>query len=75
LIETTRAVLNSRMRAKFALKDVRFMILNLRVGGTGAPDDSGYTKIYSTRYAFTAVKADGSVTAWGGSDANDTVRL
>jgi hypothetical protein len=31
LIETTRAVLNSRMRAKFALKDVRFMILNLRV--------------------------------------------
>jgi hypothetical protein len=28
LIETTRAVLNSRMRAKLALKDVRFMILN-----------------------------------------------
>jgi hypothetical protein len=44
-------------------------------GGTGAPSDSGYTKIYSTRYAFTAVKADGSVTAWGGSDANDTVKV
>jgi hypothetical protein len=28
LIETTRAVLNSRMRAKFGLKDIGFMILN-----------------------------------------------
>ncbi|CAC9634270.1 hypothetical protein, partial [uncultured Gammaproteobacteria bacterium] len=30
-----------------------------------APDDSGYTKIYSTLGAFVAVKADGSIKAWG----------
>jgi hypothetical protein len=30
LIEITRAVLNSRMRAKFVLRDIRFMILNLK---------------------------------------------
>jgi hypothetical protein len=29
------------------------------------PSDSGYTKIYSTAAAFAAVKADGSITAWG----------
>jgi hypothetical protein len=34
-------------------------------GGTGAPTDSGYIKIYSTMYAFAAVKADGSITAKG----------
>jgi hypothetical protein len=28
LIEITRAVLNSRMRAKFVLRDIGFMILN-----------------------------------------------
>jgi hypothetical protein len=28
LIETIRAVLNSRMRAKFGLRDIGFMILN-----------------------------------------------
>ncbi|SSC07304.1 hypothetical protein BTURTLESOX_51 [bacterium endosymbiont of Bathymodiolus sp. 5 South] len=28
LIETTRVVLNSRMRAKFGLRDIGFMILN-----------------------------------------------
>jgi hypothetical protein len=28
LAKTTRAVLNSRMRAKFGLRDIRFMILN-----------------------------------------------
>jgi hypothetical protein len=32
-------------------------------GGTGAPHDRGYTKIYSTGYAFAALKADGSITA------------
>jgi hypothetical protein len=32
-------------------------------GGIGAPSDSGYTKIYSNRYAFAALKADGSITA------------
>jgi diketogulonate reductase-like aldo/keto reductase len=35
-------------------------------GGTGAPTDSGYTKIYSTSAAFAALKSDGSITAWGG---------
>jgi hypothetical protein len=35
----------------------------------GAPSGSGYTKIYSTGYAFAAVKVDGSITAWGDSDA------
>jgi hypothetical protein len=34
-------------------------------GGTGAPADSGYIKIYSTMTAFTALKADGSIKAWG----------
>jgi hypothetical protein len=34
-------------------------------GGTGAPSDNGYTKIYSTNGAFAALKADGSITAWG----------
>jgi hypothetical protein len=33
--------------------------------GEGAPTDSGYTNIYSTQYAFAALKADGSITAWG----------
>jgi hypothetical protein len=32
-------------------------------GGTGAPDGNGYTKIYSNRFAFAALKADGSITA------------
>jgi hypothetical protein len=31
-------------------------------GGTGAPSDNGYTKIYSTMAAFAALKADGSIT-------------
>jgi hypothetical protein len=30
LIETIRAVLNSRMRAKFGLRGIGFMILNLK---------------------------------------------
>jgi hypothetical protein len=28
---------------------------------------TGYTKIYSNHYAFAALKADGSITAWGSS--------
>ncbi|VVH67380.1 Late competence protein ComGC, access of DNA to ComEA, FIG007487 [uncultured Gammaproteobacteria bacterium] len=36
-------------------------------GGTSAPSDSGYTKIYSNGYAFAALKANGSITAWGSS--------
>jgi hypothetical protein len=31
-----------------------------------------YIKIYSTRYAFAALKADGSITAWGDSDSGGT---
>jgi hypothetical protein len=34
-------------------------------GGSGAPSDNGYTKIYSNYQAFAALKADGSITAWG----------
>jgi hypothetical protein len=39
---------------------------------TGAPFDSGYTKIYSTRGAFAALKADGSITVWGDSSYGGT---
>ena len=31
--------------------------------------DSGYVNIYSTLYAFAAVKADGSITAWGSGNS------
>jgi transcription elongation factor len=34
--------------------------------------DNGYTKIYSTQYAFAALKADGSITAWGSSNHGGT---
>ena len=35
-------------------------------GGTRAPTDGGYTKIYSSYYnSFAALKADGSITTWG----------
>jgi hypothetical protein len=37
-------------------------------GYTYAPSDSGYTKIYSAAYAFAAIKADGSIKAWGYSE-------
>jgi alpha-tubulin suppressor-like RCC1 family protein len=40
--------------------------------GTGAPSGKGYTKIYSAEYAFAALKADGSITAWGYSDDGGT---
>jgi hypothetical protein len=33
-------------------------------GGTGAPTDRGYTKIYSNAYAFATLKANGSIKAW-----------
>jgi lysophospholipase L1-like esterase len=39
------------------------------LGGTGAPTDSRYTKIYSTDEAFAALKTDGSITAWGDSNS------
>ena len=34
-------------------------------GGSGAPEGTGYIKIYSTNSAFAALKADGSVISWG----------
>ena len=34
-------------------------------GGSGAPTDTGYTAIFSAAYAFAALKADGSIAAWG----------
>jgi hypothetical protein len=34
-----------------------------RYGGTGAPDGSGYTKVYSTGGAFAVIETDGSITA------------
>jgi hypothetical protein len=37
-----------------------------------APSGSGYTKIYSNKFAFAALKADGSITAWGGSFSGGT---
>jgi hypothetical protein len=37
-----------------------------------APSGNGYTKIYSNWSAFAALKADGSITAWGGSDTGGT---
>jgi hypothetical protein len=37
-----------------------------------SPHDRGYTKIYSTGYAFAALKADGSITAWGDSNSGGT---
>jgi hypothetical protein len=33
---------------------------------------SGYTKIYSNKLAFAALKADGSITAWGDSFSGGT---
>jgi hypothetical protein len=37
-----------------------------------APTDNGYIKIYSTKSAFVALKADGSITAWGRSGKGGT---
>ncbi len=42
-------------------------------GGSNAPTDKGYTKIYSTWGAFAAVKADGSIAAWGNSKRGGTI--
>jgi hypothetical protein len=39
---------------------------------SGAPTDSGYTKIYSNNWSFVALKADGSITAWGGFNNGGT---
>ena len=34
---------------------------------TGAPADAGYVTIFSTAYAFAALRTDGSIRAWGSS--------
>jgi hypothetical protein len=34
-------------------------------GVTSAPAGNDYTKIYSSEYAFAALKADGSIKVWG----------
>jgi hypothetical protein len=36
------------------------------------PSGNGYTKIYSTGHAFAALKADGSIAAWGANWAGGT---
>ena len=41
-------------------------------GGTSAAADEDYVKVYSTGYAFAALKADGYITAWGDSDWGGT---
>ena len=41
---------------------------NSNAGGSGAPGDSGYTQVFSTDYAFAALKADGRIKAWGAND-------
>jgi hypothetical protein len=41
---------------------------NSTAGGSGAPADNDYTKIYSTTSAFAALKSDCSVTVWGDLD-------
>jgi hypothetical protein len=40
---------------------------------TPLPTDKGYIKIYSTATAFAALKADGSITAWGDSTYGGTI--
>jgi hypothetical protein len=37
-------------------------------GDTSAPSNGVYTKVYSNTFAFAALKADGSITAWGDSN-------
>ena len=34
---------------------------------TGAPTGAGYATIFSTAYAFAALRTDGSIRAWGSS--------
>lgn len=38
------------------------------MGGSGEPTDSGFVSISSNSAAFAALKADGSLSAWGSSD-------
>ncbi len=41
-------------------------------GSSGYPTDNVYTQIFSTEQAYAAMKADGSITAWGGGHAGGT---
>jgi hypothetical protein len=34
-------------------------------GGTNAPVNGSYAKIYANNHAFAALKADGTIVAWG----------
>ena len=34
-------------------------------GGTGAPTEKNFVKIYSNNYTFAALKSDGSIITWG----------
>jgi hypothetical protein len=54
------------MEEKIRLK--QYVSLRSKEGGKGAPLGNDYTKIYSTKFAFVALKADGSITAWGDSN-------
>jgi hypothetical protein len=58
LIETTKAIFNNRRRVKFVLKDIEFI-------------RRSYILI-STLFAFTAIKADGSIKVWGNSAHGET---
>jgi hypothetical protein len=44
----------------------------LRAAKEYAASGNGYTKIYSNPDAFAALKADGSITAWGGLNSGGT---
>ena len=37
-------------------------------GGSGAPSDTGYSRIYSTANGFSAIKAAGQIAQWGHSE-------
>ncbi|CAC9435942.1 putative lipoprotein [uncultured Gammaproteobacteria bacterium] len=60
------AINYANRRAFAALKaDGSIMAWGDDWGGTGAPSDKGYTKIYSNVSSFAALKADGSIKVWG----------
>jgi hypothetical protein len=60
-IETIRAVLNSRMRAKFGLRDIGFMILNLNRGATSVDNDD-FDKKFSLAKTLTNIRNTSNAT-------------
>jgi hypothetical protein len=44
-------------------------------GGTNAPKNKGYTRIYSTGHAFAALRDDGSISAWGNVDHGGKLKI